>query len=292
MVEGEALGLLHGVPIAIKDVTPTKGKRTTRGSKMYEHWVPDHDAVMVQRLPGAGAIMVGKTTTPEFAYDSFTQSPLWGVTKNPWNPERTPGGSSGGSGAAVSSGCVALAEGSDMGGSIRIPASFCGLLGLKPSLGRIPMDILPTVFDNISHFGPLARTVSDAALFMNVAAGPYERDMMSLPDKLDFPTGLADDITGKNIALSIDLGYYAVDTEVESAVRSAAGALMECGANVVEVDLSWGRHINDAWFDLWGVYLDVCFTKDLERWRDRMDPNVVALIEHGRSLSAVGIKTR
>lgn len=290
VVEGEALGLLHGVPIAIKDVTPTKGKRTTRGSKMYEHWVPDHDAVMVQRLPGAGAIMVGKTTTPEFAYDSFTQSPLWGVTKNPWNPERTPGGSSGGSGAAVSSGCVALAEGSDMGGSIRIPASFCGLLGLKPSLGRIPMDILPTVFDNISHFGPLARTVSDAALFMNVAAGPYERDMMSLPDKLDFPTGLADDITGKNIALSIDLGYYAVDTEVESAVRSAAGALMECGANVVEVDLSWGRHINDAWFDLWGVYLDVCFTKDLERWRDRMDPNVVALIEHGRSLSAVELK--
>ena len=92
VVDGEALGLLHGVPIAIKDVTPTKGKRTTRGSKMYEHWVPDHDAVMVQRLLGAGAIMVGKTTTPEFAYNSFTQSPLWGVTKNPWNPERTPGG--------------------------------------------------------------------------------------------------------------------------------------------------------------------------------------------------------
>ena len=279
-----------GVPIAIKDVTPTKGKRTTRGSKMYEHWVPDTDAVMVQRLLAAGAIMVGKTTTPEFAYDSFTQSPLWGTTRNPWNPQRTPGGSSGGSGAAVASGCVPLAEGSDMGGSIRIPASFCGLVGLKPSLGRIPMDILPTVFDNISHFGPLTRTLADTALFMNIAGGPYEPDIMSLPDKLEFATTFDSDLHGLKVALSVDLGYYSVDDEVESALRAAAGNLAEQGAHVVEVDLSWNRHINDAWFDQWGVYLDVCFAEDFERWRDEMDPNVVALIEHGRTLSAVDLK--
>ena len=289
ITSGVPVGPLHGVPVAIKDVTPTKGKTTTRGSRMYEHWVPDYDAVMVQRLLTAGAIMVGKTTTPEFASDSFTQSPLWGVTRNPWNPERTPGGSSGGSGAAVASGCVTLAEGSDMGGSIRIPASFCGLVGLKPSLGRIPMDILPTAFDNISHFGPLTRTVGDAALFMNVAGGPYERDIMSIPEKLEWLV-TREDVKGLKIALSVDLGYYAVDVEVETAVRAAAAALTEGGAEVVEVELAWGRQINDAWFEQWGVYLDVCFTEDFERWRDEMDPNVVALIEHGRQLSAVDLK--
>ena len=133
---GKPLGPLHGVPIAIKDLTPTKGKRTTLGSYTHEHWVPDYDAVIVEKLAGAGAIMLGKTTTPEFAYSSFTESPLWGITRNPWNPERTPGGSSGGSGAAVASGCVPLAEGTDMGGSVRIPAAWCGIVGLKPKIGR------------------------------------------------------------------------------------------------------------------------------------------------------------
>jgi Asp-tRNA(Asn)/Glu-tRNA(Gln) amidotransferase A subunit family amidase len=117
VMSGRALGPLHGVPIAIKDVTPTRGKRTTMGSYVHEHWVPTFDAIIVERLLGAGAIMVGKTTTPEFAHSSFTRSPLWGVTRNPWNRERSPGGSSGGAGAAVASGCVSVAEGSDMGGS-------------------------------------------------------------------------------------------------------------------------------------------------------------------------------
>ena len=289
-VSGAALGPMHGLPVAIKDVTPTAGKTTTRGSKMYEHWVPEEDALIVRRLVRAGAIMVGKTTTPEFAYDSFTASPLWGITRNPWNTERTPGGSSGGSGAAVASGCVPLAEGTDMGGSVRIPASFCGLVGLKPSLGRIPMDILPTVFDNISHFGPLARSVADAALFMNVAGGPYERDILSLPDTVEFPIPPEVDVRGMKLALSPDLGYYAIDDEVEQCLRGAAEGLSESGAAVEEVELGWSREINDAWFDQWGVYLDVCFTRDFDEWRDRMDPEVVSLIERGRSLDAVTFK--
>ena len=287
---GAALGPMHGLPVAIKDVTPTAGKTTTRGSKMYEHWVPEEDALIVRRLARAGAIMVGKTTTPEFAYDSFTESPLWGVTRNPWNTERTPGGSSGGSGAAVASGCVPLAEGTDMGGSVRIPASFCGLVGLKPSLGRIPMDILPTVFDNISHFGPLARSVADAALFMNVTGGPYERDILSLPDTVEFPIPPEADVRGMKLALSPDLGYYAIDDEVEQCLRDTAEGLSESGATVEEVELGWSREINDAWFDQWGVYLDVCFTRNLDKWRDRMDPEVVSLIERGRSLDAVTFK--
>ena len=128
---GAELGPLHGVPIAIKDLTPTQGKRTTMGSYAFEHHVPDTSALLVEKLLGAGAIMVGKTTTPEFAYSSFTDSPLWGVTRNPWNTERTPGGSSGGSGAAVASGCVPLAEGTDMGGSVRIPAAWSAITSVR-----------------------------------------------------------------------------------------------------------------------------------------------------------------
>jgi len=290
VMSGRELGPLHGLPVAIKDVTPTKGKVTTRGSHMYADWVPDRDAIIVERLRGAGAIVIGKTTTPEFAYDSFTESPLWGVTRNPWDPRRTPGGSSGGSAAAVAAGCVPIAEGTDMGGSVRIPASFCGLVGLKPSLGRIPMDILPTVFDNISHFGPLTRTVSDAGLFMNVASGPDEHDIGSLPEPLELALPVEGGVEGLRLGLSVDLGYYAVDPEVEAAVRAAADALVAEGAELVEVDLGWSRAINDAWFACWGVYLDVCFVRDFERWRERLDPNVVALVEAGRRMDAASYK--
>src|SRR5260221_2931592 len=156
--QGKLRGPLHGVPFAIKDLTPTKGKRTTLGSHAYEHNVPDHDAPIVEALTRAGGILIGKTTTPEFAYSSFTQSPLWGISRNPCDQSRTPGRSSGGAGIAVATGCVPLAEGSDMGGSVRIPASFCGVVGYKPSFGRIPFTILPSQFDQFSHFGPFTRS--------------------------------------------------------------------------------------------------------------------------------------
>lgn len=291
LMAGAQIGPLHGVPVAVKDVTPTAGKTTTRGSFMYEHWVPERDAIIVERFRAAGAIMVGKTTTPEFAYDSFTQSPLWGITRNPWNPDRTPGGSSGGSGAAVASGCVSVAEGTDMGGSVRIPASFCGLVGLKPSLGRIPMDILPTVYDNISHFGPLARNVSDANLFMNVLSGPDERDILSQPDRLELPLPAATDVRGLRLALCPTLGYCALHAEVEHAVREAAEALRSLGAVVEEIDLPWDESLNEAWLANWGVYLSACFTDgDIEPWRERMDPNVVELIDAGTRMKATDFK--
>ena len=176
------------------------------GSYAFEHWIPDESALLVEKLLGAGAIMVGKTTTPEFAYSGFTESPLWGVTRNPWDPTRSPGGSSGGSAAAVASGCVPLAEGSDMGGSVRIPASWSGLVGLKPSFGRIPLDFLPTQFDTIQHLGPLARTVEDARLFLAVGQGPDERDIMSLSPPLDLSGPLDPSVEGMRLALDVDLG--------------------------------------------------------------------------------------
>jgi Asp-tRNA(Asn)/Glu-tRNA(Gln) amidotransferase A subunit family amidase len=290
LVAGREVGPLHGVPVAIKDFTPTKGKRTTRGSKAFENWVPDHNALIVDRLSAAGAIMVGKTMTPEFAYSSFTKSPLWGITRNPWDRNMTPGGSSGGSAAAVASGCVPMAEGTDMGGSVRIPASFCGIVGLKPSLGRIPMDILPTVFDNISHFGPLTRSIADAAMFMAAASGPYEPDIMSIKETVNFSGPLRADVKGKRFALSLDLGFMAVDPEVEARVREAAAALADAGAHVEEVDLGWTKESVDCWFQYWGVYLAACFADRLEDYREQMDPEVVKLLDAGLALDAVTFK--
>ncbi len=284
------LHALHGVPYAIKDLTPTKGKRTTLGSYAYENWVPEEDAPIVQALNRAGGILIGKTTTPEFAYSSFTESPLWGITRNPWDPSRTPGGSSGGSGAAVASGCVPIAEGSDMGGSVRIPASFCGIVGLKPSFGRIPFTILPSIFDSLSHFGPLARTIDDAALFLSVTQGPDERDIQSLKPRITVPRPISGSIRGWRLALSIDLGFLYVDPEVEAAVRDAAAALAEQGAVIEEVELGWTKEMNDAWVDHWRVYLAAFFGDKLPEYRAKMDPNVVALIEAGLKMSAVEFK--
>ena len=281
---------MHGVPVAIKDLTPTKGKRTTMGSYAFEHFVPDENALIVDRLLGAGAIMVGKTTTPEFAYSSFTESPLWGVTRNPWDLERTPGGSSGGSGSAVASGCVPLAEGTDMGGSVRIPAAWCGLVGLKPSFGRIPLDFLPTQFDTIHHFGPLARTIEDACLFLSVAQGPDPRDIMSVVPPIDLGAAREGSVEGLRVALDIDLGHYAIAPEIESAVRESADALAEAGAVVEEVDVGWTREIADAWVEHWGVYLAAIFGDKLEQFRDRMDPRVVRLMDDGLALGAVDFK--
>ena len=283
------LGPLHGLPVAIKDFTPVAGKATTRGSHVFADWVPDANPVIVERLLGAGAIIIGKTTTPEFAYSSFTASPLWGITRNPRDPTRTSGGSSGGSAVAVATGCASLAEGTDMGGSVRIPASFCGIVGLKPVLGRIPMDILPTVFDSISHFGPLTRSVDDAALFLSVTQGADDRDIQSLPD-LEIPVPVPRGVRGLRLGLSIDFGYYRVDAEVAGKVRAAADALVDAGALVEEVELAWSREINDAWGRYWDVFLAACFGDHLAQHRNRMDPHVVELIERGFATSAVDFK--
>ncbi len=287
---GIALPPLHGVPVAIKDFTPLAGKRTTRGSCALEHWIPDRDPVIVRRLREAGAIIVARTTTPEFAFSSFTESPLWGITRNPWNPARTPGGSSGGSAVAVATGCVPLAEGTDMGGSVRIPAALCGVVGLKPSLGRIPMDILPTALDSISHFGPLTRTVEDAALFLSVTQGPHDADIRSLGDAPDYANLRPDSLAGKRIALSVDLGFYAIDREVEANTRTAADMLGELGARVEEIDLGWSRRVVDAWFAYWGVFLAASFGDLREAHESRMDPDVLRLMAEGDRMSAVEFK--
>src|SRR6266550_6594442 len=290
VAQGETLGPLHGVPIALKDTTPTAGHRTTLGSYTHEHWIPDRDAYIVGALRRAGAIIVGKTTTPEFAHTLLTDSPLWGVTRNPWNLERTPGGSSGGSAAAVAAGCVPLAEGTDMGGSVRIPAAWCGIVGLKPGLGRIPMDSLPGLFDGLSHHGPLARTVDDARLFLLATQGPDDADILSVPCPLDLASPVPASVRGMRLALSIDLGCWTVDPEIEKAVRSAADALRGAGAVVEEVDLRLTVRDNEVWEDLWGVFMAAYYGHLVEQFAAKMDPEVLSLIERGNKLSAVQLK--
>jgi Asp-tRNA(Asn)/Glu-tRNA(Gln) amidotransferase A subunit family amidase len=185
---------------------------------------------------------------------------------------------------------VPLAEGTDMGGSVRIPAAWCGLVGLKPSFGRIPLDFLPTQFDTIQHLGPLARTVDDARLFLSVTQGPDDRDIMSLSPALDFYRPVEASVEGMRLALNVDFGCYAIDPEVEAAVRAAAEALAGAGAAVEEVDLDWGREFADAWVAHWGVYLAAIFGDKLPEFRERMDPRVVALMDAGLAMSAVEFK--
>jgi Asp-tRNA(Asn)/Glu-tRNA(Gln) amidotransferase A subunit family amidase len=289
---GEVRGPLHGVPVAIKDTTPVAGRRTTLGSSTHEHWVPDADAYVVGALRRAGAVLVGHTTSPEFASSLVTDSPLWGITRNPWDPSRTPGGSSGGAGVAVATGCVPLAEGTDMGGSVRIPAAWCGVVGLKPSLGRIPMDTLPGLFDSISHHGPLARTVEDARRFLLACQGPDDADILSIPGPLAPDAGgAAEDVAGRRVALSVDLGCFEVEPSIASAVRAAADALADAGAIVTEVDPGVVPGDDEAWGALWGVFMATYYGHLVDEFADRMDPWVLALIERGRAMSAVELKS-
>lgn len=291
---GQKPGILAGVPFAAKDMTPTAGDLTTLGSWSSGDWVPEQSALVVRRLEAAGAILIGKTTTPEFAASSMCASPRWGATGNPFDPGRSSGGSSGGSAVAVAGRAVPFAEGTDMGGSVRIPAAFCGVVGVKPSLGRIPMTILPSQFDSLSHFGPLARSVSDAITFLDCTAGASDEDIFSLP--LDFDVerarrGAAQGfLTGKRFALCVDLGIFSVQPEVEVVVRRAATRLQAAGAVVEEVSLPWTRAVVDQWVEMWAVFMSGYFGDRLAVCRERMDPYVVGLIEQGFALDATRYK--
>ncbi len=239
--KGEALGPLDGVPALIKDILLVKGWPTLRGSKTVDptqKWV--NDAPSVARLREAGAVFLGMTTTPEFGWKGVTDSALTGVTRNPWDLTKTPGGSSGGSAAALAAGYGPLAMGTDGGGSIRIPAGFTCTFGLKPSFGRVPAWPL-SPFGTVAHIGPMTRSVEDAALMMNELTKPDSRDWLSLPyDKVDYTAKLGKGVKGMKIAFSPTLGYVDVDPEVAKLVRDAVNTLKELGAKVTEIDPGFG----------------------------------------------------
>jgi len=275
---------LEGIPVAIKDFHPVKGEITTLGSKSLKDFRPNYTAPTVERLFAAGAIMHCRTTTPEFAHAGTCHSPLWGITRNAWNQEYGPGGSSGGAGSAVASGMTTLADGTDGGGSIRIPASASGIFGYKPPFGRNPLD-RDHPLETILHYGPMTRSVADGALMQNVMSGPYPGDICSLRDKVVIPETL-ESIKGWKVALSIDLGYYEVDTEVQKNTREAAKVFKSLGCKVEEVNVGWNYGSLDAWSTHWeGLFGALCGDL-LPRWRFELDPYVVKLLERGLTHSA------
>jgi len=234
---GEPLGALDGLPVAVKEEAPIAGQRNTLGSLPLRDVVATETAAFVQRIIDAGGIVHARTTTPEFSSAPVTWTKLWGVTRNPWNTEFSPGGSSGGSAASLAAGSTTLATGSDIGGSIRIPSSFCGVVGFKPPYGRVP-EVAPFNLDHYCHEGPMARSVADCALLENVIAGPHPSDVASVRPKLEIPAKL-EPIGGMRIALSVDLGCYEVDAAVAANTRTAADRLRDAGASVHEVSLPW-----------------------------------------------------
>lgn len=239
--KGEPKSALDGVPVLVKDLLLVKGWPTLRGSQTVERNQPwEHDAPSVARLREAGAVFVGMTTTPEFGWKGVTDSPLTGITRNPWNTDTTPGGSSGGSAAGLAAGYAPLAIGTDGGGSIRIPAGFTGTFGHKPSFGRVPAWPL-SPFGTVAHVGPMARHVKDAALMLNVMAQPDNRDWFSLPyDGSDYTKGLNKGVKGLRIAYSPRLGYVDVDPEIAALVKNAVKVLADLGAKVEEIDPGFG----------------------------------------------------
>jgi aspartyl-tRNA(Asn)/glutamyl-tRNA(Gln) amidotransferase subunit A len=289
VVRGDRVGPLHGVPYSVKDLVITRGVRTAFGSRIYEHNIPDEDAPVVERLRAAGAILVGKTTTPEFGWKGTTDSPLTGVSRNPWDLTKSPGGSSGGAAAAVAAGLGPLAVGTDGGGSIRIPGSFCGVFGLKPTCGLVPVYPVPTT-GTLSHVGPMTRTVRDAALMLSIMAGPDDRDPLSFPAiGGDYAHGLETGIRNIRVAWSPTFGYAQVAPEVWRVTEAAALRFQELGCTVELVERIFPDP-DPIWAPLFYAGVAARLQDALPEWRDRIDPGLLEVIEEGKRLSAMAFK--
>lgn len=287
----EPLGPLHGIPVSIKDLIFTRGIRTTFGSELHADFVPDRDAPGVARLLAAGAIIVGKTTTPEFGWKAVTDSRLFGITRNCWNRELTPSGSSGGAAVAVATGMGPIALGSDGGGSIRTPAACCGIVGLKPSFGRVAIDPLlgwEALDYRLEHHGPLTRTVADATLMLDVIAGPSASDPTSLPEEgTSFSEALHGEIRGLHVAWSPGFNGAVVDPTVRAVVEPAARAFatdLGCVVDDVAPDLA---PLHQAYQILFAADVAAALGDRLPEAASRLDRGLVRVIEIGQTVTAV-----
>jgi aspartyl-tRNA(Asn)/glutamyl-tRNA(Gln) amidotransferase subunit A len=275
---------LAGIPISIKDLTPTRGIRTARGSLLDPDWVPDEDAPVVERLYAAGAVMLGKTNTPELGWKGDSGNRVFGPSFNPWDLTKTPGGSSGGAAAAVAAGLGPLAQGSDGAGSIRIPAAFCGIFGFKQSFGLIPQ-YPPSAVGDLSHLGPMTRTVRDAAMMLNVMAGADGRDRLSWSSGIDYTRDLDAGVRGLRVAWSPTLGYAQVANDVLESAERAAMAFRELGCEVEQVDpiIRDPGNIVDV---MWSGSMAGYFAGRLDDVRALLDPGLLEVIDRAASLSA------
>jgi aspartyl-tRNA(Asn)/glutamyl-tRNA(Gln) amidotransferase subunit A len=277
---GDDPGPLAGVPVTIKDLHPVPGVRTENGSFTTQGNVPTEGTPFVTRLQDAGTVMVGKTTSPEFGWKGVSQSPLTGITHNPWAHGLNAGASSAGAAAAAASGYGPLHQGGDGAGSIRMPAHFCGIYGLKPTFGRVPLWPMSSN-DTATHIGPMTRTVADAALMLRAMAGPHPWDYLSLEaPPADYAALLDADLRGKRIAFSPDLGHARVDADVAAVVADAVRAFEALGATVETVTPSWGPLGPELGEFFWRTVY-VGRSDLLETWESKMDPGLVALIRDG-----------
>lgn len=288
VMHDNALGPLHGVPVAVKDLVPTAGIRTTWGSLIYKDFIPNTDAAAVARLKQAGAIIIGKTTTPEFGQQCLTEAPLFGRTRNAWHALRSAGGSSGGSAVAVAAGLVPIAVATDGGGSTRIPAACNGIVGFKQGLGVVPQEYAQDGFGNISYTTPMTRTVADTALMLAVMAGPDIRDPLTTSrPKPDFlaATSAEGDLRGVRIAWRTRLGNQAVASAVLSAFDAALAALTELGATIRELTTPF-ENPEKVWFVNNGTYRMAQFGHHLKRHRSIMCPTFVRQMDRVASYTA------
>lgn len=291
LARGKRRGPLHGLPVGIKDTTPTAGLRTTYGSPLYRDHVPERDALVVERLKRAGAIVLGKTNTPEFAAGGNTFNEVFGRTRNPWNPELSAGGSTGGGAAALTTGMIALAEGTDLGGSLRIPAAFCGVVGLRPSPGLVPKWPSEDLWDTLETTGPMARTAEDVALALQAMAGPSPRVPVTQPIAgRDFVAAVRAGIPrGLRLAYCPDVAGIGVDPRVEKVCREAAFELRQAGCEVEEIalDLSFARPAFLALRGLWMV------TQQHERLHrlGELGPNVAGNVRAGLAVTSAQLAT-
>lgn len=280
---GTPAGRLDGVPVAVKDVFLTAGWPTLRGSRTVDPAGPwEADAPVVAAIRRHGAVLSGKTTTPELGWKGVTDSPLHGVTRNPWDRARTAGGSSGGSAAAVALGMSPLALGTDGGGSIRMPCGFCGLVGIKPTQGRVPL-WPPSPYGTLAHAGPMTRTVADTALLLDVLSEPDHRDPTSAPSPGPISGVLDQPIDGVRVAYSPDLGYADVDEEIAGAVAAAVETLAGLGAKVDRADPRISDPVAD-WEALWHAGAASATARSDT---SVMDPGLVEIAEQGRQLSVL-----
>jgi aspartyl-tRNA(Asn)/glutamyl-tRNA(Gln) amidotransferase subunit A len=292
LAKGDAPGPLHGVPFHVKDLVNTKGVRTTFASYMYEHNVPKEDSVSVARLKKAGAILIGKTTTPEFGHMPFTEAPLFGRTRNAWAADRTSGGSSGGAGAALAAGVCPLGIGTDAGGSTRIPAAANGVVGFKQSAGVVPHDMSPEVFANVSSINPMARTVLDTALMLEAMAGQHTSD----PYSYGMPaTGFVaaakpeGSLRGMRIAWRPLMGNTVIDSQVLDITERAAMTLSTLGATVEPMDDDL-EPVEPIWFAYSCAMWNARFREALPQWGNKLSPTLIRQMELGKDVpgEAVG----
>jgi aspartyl-tRNA(Asn)/glutamyl-tRNA(Gln) amidotransferase subunit A len=286
LARGEGRGPLHGIPIAVKDLFSTKGVRTTGGSKLFEDRVPDYDATVVEWLLAGGAVLVGKTGMHELAYGITSSNPHFGAIRNPWDRDRIPGGSSGGSGAAVAAGMVSMAMGSDTGGSIRIPAAYCGVVGLKPTYGRVSRyGVMPLGF-SLDHMGPLTRSVRDAGAVLNVIAGYDARDETTSRRPVEnYVPDLDPSIRGLRIGLPENFYFERLDPDVDAAVRAAFRTAESQGAQIVPLRVPDIAAINTVARVILLAEASALLEPHLEK-RDQIGPDVLALLDQGRLLPA------